>query len=223
VRDELTAGCEQGVRDALESTQTLLRELGCEIVDVALPASVHAVSAYYILAPAECSANLARFDGMRFGPRLESKDLRETYGQTRGRLFGPEVKRRIMLGTYVLSAGYYDAYYAKAQQARTLIARDYAKAFESCDVVLTPTAPTVAFKLGSKTKDPLEMYLADIFTLPPSLAGLPSINVPAALSMGLPVGMQFTGPAFSEARLLQLAHAFEATTGLSARTAEAFA
>ena len=161
------------------------------------------------MAPAECSSNLARFDGMRYGPRVEGADLAQTYGKTRAQLFGPEVKRRIMLGTYVLSAGYYDAYYAKAQKARTLIAAEYAKAFEACDVVLTPTSPSVAFALGAKTANPLEMYLADIFTLPPSLAGLPAISVPAGSDRGLPIGMQLTAPAFREELLLQVAHAYE--------------
>jgi aspartyl-tRNA(Asn)/glutamyl-tRNA(Gln) amidotransferase subunit A len=209
VRETLGAGCEPDVRAAIEKAIEDLRGLGCTIVDVALPTAEHAVSAYYIVAPAECSSNLARFDGMRFGPRLPGADLASTYGTTRAKLFGPEVKRRIMLGTYVLSAGYYDAYYAKAQKARTLITRDYQKAFESCDVVLSPTSPSVAFALGAKTKDPLEMYLADIFTLPPSLAGLPAISVPAGSSGGLPIGMQLTAPPFREDRLLELAHAYE--------------
>ena len=211
VRSTLTDGCEPGVVAAVERAIETLRSLGCEIVDVALPTAEHAVSAYYIVAPAECSSNLARFDGMRFGPRVESPDLLETYGKTRA-LFGKEVRRRIMLGTYVLSAGYYDAFYAKAQKARTLIARDYAAAFERCDVVLTPTAPSVAFGLGAKTKNPLEMYLADIFTLPPSLAGLPAINVPCGLSEGLPVGLQLTAKAFHEGTLFRVSSAFEAAT-----------
>ena len=203
------AGVEPAVRAAMKAAVEKLASLGCAIVDVALPSAEHAVSAYYVIAPAECSSNLARFDGLRYGPRIESGDLRETYGRTRAQLFGPEVKRRIMLGTYVLSAGYYDAYYAKAQKARTLIARDYARAFESCDVVLSPTSPSVAFPLGAKTKDPLEMYLADVFTLPASLAGLPAINVPAGLDQGLPIGMQLTAPAFREDLLVRVAHAYE--------------
>jgi aspartyl-tRNA(Asn)/glutamyl-tRNA(Gln) amidotransferase subunit A len=209
VRAALGDGCDADVRTAIEAAIEQLRTLGCEIVDVALPTAEHAVSAYYIVAPAECSSNLARFDGMRYGPRVESPDLHETYGATRAQLFGPEVKRRIMLGTYVLSAGYYDAYYAKAQKARTLIARDYATAFESCDLVLTPTSPSVAFPLEAKTQNPLEMYLADIFTLPPSLAGLPAISVPAGMSQGLPIGLQLTAPAFREDLLFTVAHAYE--------------
>ncbi len=212
VRGALGNGCDADVRTAIEAAIVQLRELGCEIVDVSLPTAEHAVSAYYIVAPAECSSNLARFDGMRYGPRIESPDLHETYGATRGQLFGPEVKRRIMLGTYVLSAGYYDAYYAKAQKARTLIARDYATAFERCDLVLTPTSPSVAFPLGAKTHNPLEMYLADIFTLPPSLAGLPAISIPAGMSQGLPIGLQLTAPAFREDVLLTVAHAYEQST-----------
>lgn len=209
VREALGEGCDPGVRGAIEAAIDTLRGLGCAIVDVALPAAEHAVSAYYVVAPAECSSNLARFDGMRYGPRIEEGDLEQTYAATRGRLFGPEVKRRIMLGTYVLSAGYYDAYYAKAQRARTCIARDYAAAFERCDVVLTPTSPSVAFPLGAKTASPLEMYLADVFTLPPSLAGLPAISVPAGQDGGLPIGLQLTAPAFREDLLFQVAHAYE--------------
>jgi aspartyl-tRNA(Asn)/glutamyl-tRNA(Gln) amidotransferase subunit A len=193
-----------------EAIETL-RKLGAVIVDVELPTAKHAVSAYYIVAPAECSSNLARFDGMRFGPRVTGTDLNDTYGKTRA-LFGKEVQRRIMLGTYVLSAGYYDAFYAKAQKARTLIANDYAAAFKSCDVVLTPTSPTVAFKLGSKTANPLEMYLADIFTLPPSLAGLPAISIPCGNADGLPIGMQLTSKAFDEAVLFRVSGAYEDAT-----------
>jgi aspartyl-tRNA(Asn)/glutamyl-tRNA(Gln) amidotransferase subunit A len=207
---------------AIEAAVETLRALGCAIVDVSLPTAEHAVSAYYIVAPAECSSNLARFDGMRFGPRVESADLVETYGRTRA-LFGREVRRRIMLGTYVLSAGYYDAFYAKAQKARTLISRDYAAAFERCDVVLTPTAPSVAFGLGAKTKNPLEMYLADIFTLPPSLAGLPAISVPGGVSEGLPVGLQLTAKAFEEGTLFRVASAFERATEHHTHRAPGFA
>jgi aspartyl-tRNA(Asn)/glutamyl-tRNA(Gln) amidotransferase subunit A len=222
VRSTLAEGCEPGVVSAIDASIDTLRRLGCEIVDVALPTAEHAVSAYYIVAPAECSSNLARFDGMRYGPRVESPDLLETYGKTRA-LFGREVRRRIMLGTYVLSAGYYDAFYAKAQKARTLISRDYAAAFERCDVVLTPTAPSVAFGLGAKTKNPLEMYLADIFTLPPSLAGLPAISVPCGLSDGLPVGLQLTAKAFDEGTLFRVASAFERATDHHAHRAPGFA
>jgi aspartyl-tRNA(Asn)/glutamyl-tRNA(Gln) amidotransferase subunit A len=209
VRSALGDGCDAAVRSAIEASIDTLKKLGCTIVDVELPTAEHAVSAYYIVAPAECSSNLARFDGMRYGPRSTGSDLVEVYGRTRSDGFGPEVKRRIMLGTYVLSAGYYDAYYAKAQKARTLIARDYAKAFERCDLVLSPTSPSAAFPLGSRTKDPLAMYLADIYTLPPSLAGLPAINVPCGFDGALPVGLQLTGKAFDEEGVLALAHAYE--------------
>ena len=214
VRSSLGEGCDEAVRKAMEDAIHTLRHLGCTIVDVELPTAEHAVSAYYIVAPAECSSNLARFDGMRYGPRAAGTDLTEVYGKTRADGFGPEVKRRIMLGTYVLSAGYYDAYYAKAQKARTLIARDYAKAFETCDLVLSPTSPSAAFPLGSRTKDPLAMYMADVFTLPPSLAGLPAINVPCgfdavAPGIELPVGLQLTGKAFDEEGVLAIAHAYE--------------
>jgi aspartyl-tRNA(Asn)/glutamyl-tRNA(Gln) amidotransferase subunit A len=222
VRSTLGEGCEPGVVAAIEGAIASLRSIGCEIVDVELPTAQHAVSAYYILAPAECSSNLARFDGMRFGPRVEGEDLVSTYGKTRA-LFGREVQRRIMLGTYVLSAGYYDAFYAKAQKVRTLIARDYEAAFAACDVVLTPTSPSVAFKLGEKTASPLEMYMADVFTLPPSLAGLPAINLPCGLSGGLPVGMQLTGKAFAEGLLFRVASAFERATDHHTHRAPAFA
>lgn len=211
VRSALTEGCEPAVVAAINEAIETLRKLGAVIVDVELPTAKHAVSAYYIVAPAECSSNLARFDGMRFGPRVTGTDLNDTYGKTRA-LFGKEVQRRIMLGTYVLSAGYYDAFYAKAQKARTLIANDYAAAFASCDVVLTPTSPSVAFKLGSKTANPLEMYLADIFTLPPSLAGLPAISIPCGNEGGLPIGLQLTSKAFDEAMLFRVAGAYEDAT-----------
>lgn len=213
VRESLGQGCDAGVRAVVESAIETYRSLGAIITDVTLPTAEHAISAYYILAPAECSSNLARFDGMRFGPRVESDDLTKTYGDTRARGFGPEVKRRIMLGTYVLSAGYYDAFYAKAQKARTLLCRDYARVFESVDVVLTPTSPSVAFRLGEKTANPLEMYLADVYTLPPSLAGLPAINVPCGLSEGLPVGLQLTSRAFDEPTLFRASDALERAIG----------
>ncbi len=215
VRSTLGEGCDPGVRAGIETAIDTLRSLGCTIVDVELDAARHAVSAYYIVAPAECSSNLARFDGMRYGPRASGADLTEVYGNTRSRGFGPEVKRRIMLGTYVLSAGYYDAYYAKAQRARTLIARDFDAAFERCDYVLSPTSPSAAFPLGSRTKDPLAMYMADVYTLPPSLAGLPAISVPAGLDGGLPIGLQLTGRAFDEGGVLALAHAYEQASGFA--------
>ena len=181
-------------------------------MDVELPHAHHGVSVYYLVATAEASSNLARFDGMRFGLRVAGDDLLSTYERTRAQGFGPEVKRRIMLGTYALSSGYYDAFYIKAQKVRTLMVRDYDQAFTHCDAVLSPTAPTPAFGLGEKTNDPLAMYLADIFTLPPSLAGLPAMHVPVSLGARsrLPVGVQITTPAFTEGRMLQLAAALEA-------------
>jgi aspartyl-tRNA(Asn)/glutamyl-tRNA(Gln) amidotransferase subunit A len=218
VREALGEGVEPDVAAAVERAVAILREQGVEVVDVALPNARHAVAAYYLIAPAEASSNLARFDGMRYGLRREGGDLAETYGRTRAEGFGPEVKRRIMLGTYALSAGYYDAFYVRAQKVRTLIARDFEAAFAACDAVLVPTSPTVAFRLGERTGDPLAMYLADVFTLPPSLAGLPSINVPAAFSAGgLPIGVQLTGRAFEETTLLRLASALERAAGVAGR------
>jgi aspartyl-tRNA(Asn)/glutamyl-tRNA(Gln) amidotransferase subunit A len=215
LRKELSQGCEPGVVASVEASLKALQELGATLVDVELPTAEHAISAYYILAPAECSSNLARFDGMRFGPRGHGDTLDATYADTRTR-FGPEVQRRIMLGTYVLSAGYYDAFYSRAQKARTLLRRDFDAAFTQCDVVVGPTSPTVAFELGAKSTNPLEMYLADVFTLPASLAGLPSVSVPSLPSNGLPVGLQITGRAFDEATTLRVADALERATNVSA-------
>ena len=212
LRSAMSQGCEPGVVASIEASLEALRSLGATLVDVDLPTAEHAISAYYILAPAECSSNLARFDGMRYGPRATEDSLEATYCATRARGFGPEVKRRIMLGTYVLSAGYYDAFYSRAQKARTLLRRDFDAAFEKCDVVVGPTSPTVAFALGAKSKNPLEMYLADVFTLPASLAGLPSVSVPSAPSGGLPVGIQITGRAFDESTTLRVADALERAT-----------
>ncbi len=212
------------VNEAFSAALATLRELGCELVEVDLAHLKYAVATYYLVATAEASSNLARFDGMRYGPRVSGSDLVQTYGATRSAGFGREVKRRIMLGTYALSAGYYDAFYLKAQRVRTLIAQDYAKAFAHCDVIATPTAPTSAFKIGEKTADPLAMYLADIYTLPPSLAGIPAISTPAGCDpAGLPIGLQLTGPAFSEAKLVALTHAFESTTGHVKRAPSGYA
>jgi aspartyl-tRNA(Asn)/glutamyl-tRNA(Gln) amidotransferase subunit A len=187
------------------------RELGAEIVDVELPHAQYAIAVYYILATAEASSNLARFDGVRYGFRAEdAPELRQMYRKTREEGFGPEVKRRIMLGTYVLSAGYYDAYYRKAQQVRSLIKEDFRKAFESCDAIITPTSPTPAFALGEKVNDPLAMYLNDIYTVTANLAGVPGLNVPCGLSSHrLPVGLQLLGPYWSEPMLLRLAQSYE--------------
>jgi aspartyl-tRNA(Asn)/glutamyl-tRNA(Gln) amidotransferase subunit A len=208
---ELTAeGIEPGVREAFQATLTRAQELGAEVHDVRLPHASHALSAYYVLAPAEASSNLARFDGVRYGLRApDADDLLDMYTRTRHDGFGAEVKRRIMLGTYALSSGYYDAYYGRAQRVRTKIAGDFRAAFETVDYILTPTSPTVAFKLGERTGDPLAMYLSDYCTVPMSLAGIPAISIPCGLSEGLPVGLQIAGPAFSENGLLDTAHAFE--------------
>jgi aspartyl-tRNA(Asn)/glutamyl-tRNA(Gln) amidotransferase subunit A len=219
VKDMLDHGCDASVKDAMAASLKQLSSLDCELVDVDLPHRDHALSVYYIIAPAEASSNLARFDGMRYGLRVEGEDLRDTYGRSRGAGFGPEVKRRIMLGTYVLSAGYYDAFYLKAQKVRTLIKRDFTRAFERCDVLLTPTAPSPAFKLG-EIADPLTMYMQDIFTLPPSLAGIAAASVPCALSpAGLPIGLQLCAPEFEEKRIVRLGHAFESAIGWKHRPA----
>jgi aspartyl-tRNA(Asn)/glutamyl-tRNA(Gln) amidotransferase subunit A len=187
-----------------------LKAAGAEIVDVSLPNTKYALPTYYIVAPAECSSNLARYDGVRYGLRVEGKDITDMYEKTRAAGFGAEVRRRVLIGTYVLSAGYYDAYYLKAQQVRTLIARDFAEAYRKCDVLLTPTAPSAAFAIGEKTADPLSMYLNDVFTVTVNLAGLPGISVPAGLSSdGLPLGLQLIGKTFDEETLFRAALAIE--------------
>ncbi len=224
VREQLDDLQASDVRAAVETALQSLEEQGAKLVDVKLPHAKHAVSVYYLIAPAEASSNLARFDGIRYGLRVSGKDLAETYSETRGQGFGPEVRRRIMLGTYALSAGYYDAFYLRAQRVRTLIRRDYDAAFESCDVLCTPTTPTPAFGLGEKVSDPLEMYLADIFTLPPSLAGLPALSTPCGLSAdGLPVGLQIVAPPFDEERLCSAAQVVEDACGLVTSPPPAFA
>ncbi len=188
------------------------------MAETSLPHARHGIAAYYVIAPAEASSNLARYDGVRFGHRAGNGTLLDLYERTRAEGFGDEVKRRIMLGTFALSAGYYDAYYGRAQRVRTKIADDFRASFESCDLIVTPTSPTVAFKLGERTHDPLAMYLSDYCTVPMSLAGIPAISIPAGLSRpadgsgperGLPVGLQITGPAFSENLILDAAHALE--------------
>jgi aspartyl-tRNA(Asn)/glutamyl-tRNA(Gln) amidotransferase subunit A len=208
-------GIEEGVLDSFRAALSRAEELGAEIVEsVQLPHAPHALAAYYVLAPAEASSNLARFDGVRYGLRAESpRDLLDMYTRTRHDGFGAEVKRRIMLGTYALSSGYYDAFYGRAQRVRTKIAGDFRTAFEQVDLIVTPTAPTVAFELGEKTADPLAMYLNDFCTVPMSLAGIPAISIPCGLSEGLPVGLQIAGPAFSENRLLDAAYALEQAIG----------
>jgi aspartyl-tRNA(Asn)/glutamyl-tRNA(Gln) amidotransferase subunit A len=217
VPEDLTGeGVEPGVFASFEATLDLARALGATIERVPMPHAEYGISAYYVIAPAEASANLARYDGVRYGLRADADDLVSMYTRTRHDGFGPEVKRRIMLGTYALSSGYYDAYYGNAQRVRTKIADDYRAAFERVDLVVTPTSPTVAFRLGAKA-DPLEMYLADIFTVPVPLAGLPAISIPCGLSEGLPVGLQLAGPAFSENRILDAAHALEQAIGFEGR------
>jgi aspartyl-tRNA(Asn)/glutamyl-tRNA(Gln) amidotransferase subunit A len=208
------AGVQSGVRANFEATLKLAERLGATVTPCRLPHAPHALSAYYLIAPAEASANLARFDGVRYGLRVAGTgDLEQMYSRTRAAGFGPEVKRRIMLGTYALSSGYYDAYYGTAQKVRTKISEDFARAFEALDFVVTPTSPWTAFELGAKTDDPLAMYLNDFCTVPMPLAGIPAISIPSGLSEGLPVGFQLAGPAFSESRMLDAAFALEQAIG----------
>ena len=212
-------GLDDEVRNAVENSIENFRKLGAEIVDVELPHAKYGIAVYYILATAEASSNLARFDGVRYGFRADGAHaLREMYNKTREEGFGAEVKRRIMLGTYVLSSGYYDAYYAKAQKVRTLLKQDYQKAFAACDAILTPTSPTVAFKFGEKSDDPLAMYLSDIYTVSANLTSIPGINVPCGLSSeNLPIGLQLVGNNWSENVLLNLAHHYENEFPLGAK------
>ncbi|MDZ8117399.1 Asp-tRNA(Asn)/Glu-tRNA(Gln) amidotransferase subunit GatA [Pontiella agarivorans] len=208
---------EQSVRDAVEHC----RNLGAEIVDVSLPNAKYAIAVYYIIATAEASANLARFDGIRYGRRIDGKDPADLYGKTRSAGFGPEVKRRIILGTYVLSSGYYDAYYKKAQKVRTLIRNDFTEAFKQCDAILAPVTPTPAYKKGDKTDDPLKMYLDDILTTPINLAGNCALSLPCGFaSNGLPIGLQIIGDAFQEDTILKVGHAYEQTTEWHTRKPE---
>jgi aspartyl-tRNA(Asn)/glutamyl-tRNA(Gln) amidotransferase subunit A len=215
-REYFGAGMDAGVRKKIEAGIEIFRGLGCELVDVRMPHTDYAIATYYIIATAEASSNLARYDGVRYGLRAKGDSLLAMYKNTRGAGFGAEVKRRIVLGTYVLSAGYYDAYYIKGQKVRALIAKDFQDAFLKVDALLTPTSPVPPFKLGERTADPLEMYLADIYTVTGSLAGVPGISVPCGMVDGrLPVGLQIFGPAFGEGPVLQLAHAFEQAGGAS--------
>jgi aspartyl-tRNA(Asn)/glutamyl-tRNA(Gln) amidotransferase subunit A len=215
-----------GVREVFEATLARIEGLGGEIAEAPLPHAEHGISAYYVIAPAEASANLARYDGVRYGIRHEADDLIEMYEETRAAGFGEEVKRRIMLGTYALSSGYYDAYYGRAQRVRTRIAEDYRAVFADFDFVVTPTSPTVAFELGEKTDDPLAMYMNDFFTVPMPLAGIPAISIPAGLAEPegggpqLPVGFQIAAPAFAEQGLLEAAFALEREIGFDARPEE---
>jgi aspartyl-tRNA(Asn)/glutamyl-tRNA(Gln) amidotransferase subunit A len=214
-------GLDGEVRTAVENVIDTYRELGAEIIDVDLPQAKYCISVYYIIATAEASSNLARYDGVRYGFRAEdAPELRQMYRRTRDEGFGAEVKRRIMLGTYVLSAGYYDAYYRKAQQVRALLKEDFRRAFESCDAIITPTSPTPAFLLGEKVDDPLSMYLNDVYTVTANLAGIPGLNVPCGLSSGkLPIGFQLLGAHWSESDLFKLAHAYETAQPFTARPA----
>jgi aspartyl-tRNA(Asn)/glutamyl-tRNA(Gln) amidotransferase subunit A len=212
--DYFGEGLDPEVKEKVQAGIALLEKLGCRRIPLRMPHTNYAIATYYIVATAEASSNLARYDGVRYGLRVPGSTLIEMYRKTRERGFGAEVKRRIMLGTYALSAGYYDAYYLRAQKVRSLIARDFADAFQKVDAIITPTAPTPAFRLGEKTADPLLMYLADIYTVTGSLAGVPGISMPCGKTrLGLPVGMQIFGPHFGEARVLQLARAFEKTGG----------
>ena len=214
------AGIEPGVKAAIDKAIKQLREAGAEIVDVTLPHTDYGLAAYYIIAPAECSSNLARFDGVRYGMSTEdAENITESYLRTRRRGFGTEVRRRVMLGTYALSSGYYDAYYLKAQKVRTLIKRDFDEAFEKCDAIVSATSPTVAFPIGSKTQDPLSMYLCDVLTLGGNLAGLPGISLPCGMSEGLPVGLQVLAPQWGENVALRVARAYEEASGVRSQVA----
>jgi len=212
-REYFIEGLEREVETSVKKAIKKLESLGAIPVEVSLPHTEHAVATYYILATSEASANLARYDGMRYSLRVAGGDLIDTYMNTRAKGFGPEVKRRIMLGTYALSSGYYEAYYRKAQQVRTLIKQDFEKAFKDVEVIVTPTSPTAAFSLGEKTADPLQMYLSDIFTISVNLAGVPAISIPCGFtSTNLPIGLQFIGRHFDEESILKVAHAFEQAT-----------
>ena len=210
-------GMEPGVAAAVDRAIEQLRSLGAELIRVNLPHTEYALPTYYITAPAEASANLARYDGVKYGLAVEAPTLRETYERTRGEGFGAEVKRRIMLGTYALSSGYYDAYYVKAQKVRTLIKRDFDEAWGTVDAIVAPTSPTVAFPLGARTDDPYQMYLADVFTIPANMAGIPGVAVPCGFSDGLPVSMQILGPPFAEATILRIADAYERSQSWTSR------
>jgi aspartyl-tRNA(Asn)/glutamyl-tRNA(Gln) amidotransferase subunit A len=219
-KEFLAEGAAPGVVKAVEAAVAEFRKLGCETVEVSLPNMKLSVPVYYVLAPAEASSNLARYDGVRYGYRApEYTDLLDLYKKTRAQGFGAEVRRRILIGTYVLSHGYYDAYYIQAQRVRRLIARDFAEVFKRCDVIMGPTSPTTAFRIGEKVGDPVQMYLNDIYTIPANLAGLPGLSVPCGLDgKGLPVGLQIIGNTFAEARMLGIAHQYQLATDWHTRT-----
>ncbi|HXV02089.1 MAG TPA: Asp-tRNA(Asn)/Glu-tRNA(Gln) amidotransferase subunit GatA [Gaiellaceae bacterium] len=207
-------GIEPGVKELTEQTIELCRELGAEVGETTLPRSVeYGLACYYLVAPSEASSNLARYDGVRYGLRVPGANVREMYDKTRNAGFGDEPKRRIMLGTYALSAGYYEAYYGQAQKVRTVIAQEHAAAFRDFDVLVSPTSPTVAFRIGEKAENPLAMYLSDVLTIPSNMAGLPGLSIPSGLSDGLPVGFQLIGPQFSENTLFHVGHALERAIG----------
>jgi aspartyl-tRNA(Asn)/glutamyl-tRNA(Gln) amidotransferase subunit A len=220
VREAFGEGVQPGVKARVQGAIDALAGLGAQVGEVSLPHTDYALSAYYLIAPSEASSNLARYDGVRYGLRVEGHDSVEMMARTRGAGFGPEVKRRIMLGTYALSAGYYEAYYGQAQKVRTLIIRDYEAAFAGFDVLVSPTSPTTAFRIGERTGDPLAMYLSDVFTIPANLAGVPAISLPCGLDdAGLPVGIQLTAPILGESLLLRVAHALEGALGFDVRPA----
>jgi aspartyl-tRNA(Asn)/glutamyl-tRNA(Gln) amidotransferase subunit A len=212
-------GIDPEVEGAVRKTIAVIEGLGAKCVDISLPHTEYCLAVYYVIAPAEASSNLARYDGVKYGYRsADGRDLLEMYKKTRSEGFGAEVKRRIMIGTYALSSGYYDAYYKKASQVRTLIKRDFQEAFKTCDVIVTPTSPTPAFRIGEKTDDPLQMYLSDIFTISTNLAGIPGISVPCGYTKsGLPIGVQFLAGHFEEGKILQVAHAYEKHSGIERR------
>ena len=213
-KEYMIGGIDPEVKAAVDAAVKQYEKLGAEIVEISLPHTDYAAATYYIIAPAEASANLARFDGIRYGARVDGSDPAELYSRTRGAGFGPEVKRRIILGTYVLSSGYYDAYYLRAQKVRTLIRNDFLKAFEKVDAIITPTTPTAAFKIGEKSDDPLQMYLSDIFTISCNLAGICGVSLPCGFTKSpkLPIGLQLLGKPFGEETMFKLAHAYEQST-----------
>lgn len=213
-KEYMVGGLDPEVKASVDAAVKKLTELGAEVVEISLPHTDYAVAVYYIIATAEASSNLARFDGIRYGKRVDGDSPEKLYGNTRGQGFGPEVKRRIILGTYVLSSGYYDAFYLRAQKVRTLIRNDFLKAFETVDAIVTPTAPTAAFKIGEKADDPLQMYLSDIFTISCNLAGIPGLSLPCGFTKSpkLPIGLQILGKPFGEETILKIAHAYEQAT-----------
>lgn len=215
LRNIATEGLHPSVKEAVDNAVKRLADVGAEVVEIDFPHLDYAVSTYYLLAPAEASSNLARYDGVRYGHRADTDTLIEMYEKTRSEGFGMEVKRRIIIGTYALSSGYYDAYYLRAQQMRTLIRQDFISAFENCDVIITPTTPTTAFAFGEKVDNPLQMYLNDIYTIPANLAGLPGVSVPCGMLNGLPIGLQILGQAFDEKTILRVAHTYEQVRGFN--------